>query len=223
MLSAVTSAGLDFQVPSTPEWLRAEPGSFSHQDDEYDVGVPIYRIAMRLIERHRLPRRCWLLLVYYILTDDAWYLKQIHPFDVRVGPVEAEGGYALTVSVAEVDEFTSLKDWRHIWEHQVEPVRERLLEARGAVASSRRALPSGLAEYMGLYSLVRQDRTADKRIRALDKALRGKGQRLDDGKVPGDKVERALWILQLEGQLKVPSRDRAYEVVSQLDEMLMPE
>ncbi len=198
----------------------------SPYDQRYRLEVPIWRIGLRLVERYALPWGCVRLLVFYILTKQVWFLEKISPLDARLELTDSPGGRSYRVIVEEVDEYTTRELWGNIWGNHVKDAQRELEQARGGEVSSRRTAASDLVKHMDLYALVRQKGKADQRTSALEREAERRG-RLDFAFEQGGSVEKALDSLSFEqseddDKAPVPSRDRAFEVIKQLDELLKP-
>ena len=136
--SAEASAHVKLDVDVVPDWFRRPsngPGWYA------DPVPPIDWAAQCLAERHRLPKRVAPVLTIYILTQNADWLRGLDPLNVEVFEERSPQGDpdAFTISMRELDEFTTKADWDRIWTDYVRPRQERLWQQRGMRPQGRRA------------------------------------------------------------------------------------
>ena len=221
--SACASGGVDLTSPALPSWILREPDIPEPYASRFDLTVPLERMAARLVERYRLPWASVPAVEFHALTQDDDYLRNVSPFDVTVELTEGMLGSALRVTVDGLDEYTTPRQWAAVWRDHVEQRVNRLMEERGEKPRAKRPARGRLEGGMKLYRLARQPELREQALAERERRLRKKSaaSRLDPTEVPGVAVEQALWILA-EIEPNVPSRDAAYELVKDLDALMMP-
>ena len=135
--SAILSARADLQASEVPEWLcrpTGEPGSHKGLD------APIDRAAGRLIERHNLPWHALTAVTMFILTQDHSWIEGLEPLRIDITRSRDPSGdpEAFSISVKNIDEFTTKEDWDRVWTNHVKPRQEFLWEKRGMSPQGRR-------------------------------------------------------------------------------------
>lgn len=208
--SAQMSAQLGFEAPTLPEWLRQEPQFPEPFRHTCDPRVPGERIAMRLVERYRLPWLSVRQVLFFILTDEVDALRRISPLDVRVEPVNSPLGQSYRIIIEPVDEYTTRGGgregrsveglWHEVWDRHVIPAQSHLWRQRGAFPSTDRPVVNELRHGLELYALARRSGEAEERIRRLAEHKKREGRQFDPGSVPKNPVDGALAILSLEGK-----------------------
>jgi hypothetical protein len=152
--SAIGSARINLKADNIPGWLQqplAGPAPYNN------LVAPVDRAAGRLVERYAVPWHAFLPLVYYILTENPEFLKDIEPFDVKISqtntPLTAWAAFAIIIK--NVDEYTRKEDWDRIWERMIKPRQEKLWELRGTKPQGRRSHDiRRLQDYLPLYNKI---------------------------------------------------------------------
>jgi len=135
--SAIASASVDLRVSEIPEWLRFPLGELgSHKGME----APIDWVSVRLVERHNLPRRVLNRITMFILTQDHSWIEGLEPLRIDITRSRDPSGdpEAFSISVKNIDEFTTKEDWERVWTNHVKPRQEFLWEKRGMSPQGRR-------------------------------------------------------------------------------------
>jgi len=151
--SAISSSRVNFKASTIPSWLQKPPSGPAPYDSN---SAPVDWAAGRLVERHRLPWQAALPLVFYIITQNASFLKKIESLDIAIkygnAPSDNE---AFTVVINNLDEFVSKKDWNRVWDRMIKPRQSRIWETRGTKPQGRRSVDiSRLNEALPWYCKV---------------------------------------------------------------------
>jgi hypothetical protein len=148
---------LDFGQTTLTDWIKKDPIIPNTYAKYFQLNVPLDRCVARLIERYRLPWLSVSNLRLFILTHNSKYLEMF-PVDVIMEPIEASIGMAYRITVDWIDEYTTEKQWREIWEKAVVPRLENLWEERGEFPQSKRIELESLNEQwvIELYKLIHE-------------------------------------------------------------------
>lgn len=152
--SAICSARINLKADTIPGWLQqpvACPAPYNN------LVAPVDRAAGRLVERYAVPWHAFLPLVYYILTENPDFLKDIEPLDVKISQTNTPRTTwaAFAINIKNVDEYTRKEDWDRIWERMIKPRQEKLWELRGAKPQGRRSHDMRrLKDYLPLYNKI---------------------------------------------------------------------
>jgi len=136
--SAKFSARVDLHSSEVPEWMRYPPGA---PGSSKNITAPIDWAAGQLVERHKLPWHTLTAVTTFILTQDHSWIEglELLPIDISQSKDPPGDPRAFNISIRNMDEFTTKKDWDRVWKMYVRPRQEFLWEQRGMSPQGRRA------------------------------------------------------------------------------------
>jgi hypothetical protein len=135
--SAMSSAGVDLRTGDVPKWLR-HPGDALEAQKVMEA--PIDWATSHLIKRHYLPSHASHAMAMFILTqDNSWFAGLGHlDISITLNNDPSTDPEAFSVSIRNIDEFTSKDEWDTVWRNYVKPRQEFIWEKRGMRPHGRR-------------------------------------------------------------------------------------
>lgn len=135
-----------------PWFLRKPSHSY---EGLWKTEVPLWKTAIYLIAKFRLPLRMRSNIGLYVVTDNEEFLINWRGLDVDFAINMKAAKLQLVITVDGVDEWTTERQWRDVWKYWVKPLKRNLGEP---VPANRRAgygriLQKRIKQYAEWYQL----------------------------------------------------------------------
>lgn len=147
---AINIIETNFSAEAVPVWLKitpsAGPEDLSASEEGGASGIPTevrwpnalapnpITWAIRcLLARHRLPLQLGNLVAIFVLTNDPRFLRGQQPLEwdsfFNSGAIESEN--ARDLYLYGIDEYTTLDEWKWMWNNLIRPYQRRVRDLRG--------------------------------------------------------------------------------------------
>jgi hypothetical protein len=120
-----------------------------------------------MIKRYRLPQHITTALIFYLLTLNTAWVKDLELIEVEIdyGSEQLNDPNAFSIKLKGIDEFITTSDWKHIWKVYIEPRQRSLWRQRGKDPQGRRGPEiDRLKEMVGLYKKRVKDGLTMKKV-----------------------------------------------------------
>lgn len=120
-------AWLEKHLSEKPQpWFMPNP---VHSDDKlWETEVPLWKVAIYLIDRYGLPLRMRNRIGFYVVTNDEKFLTDWRGLDVDFAINMKAAKLQLVITVDGIDTWTTEEQWHEVWEHWVKPLKRNLGE-----------------------------------------------------------------------------------------------
>ena len=129
-------------------WFELKPSPLDEK--LWQTEVPLWKVAIYLIDKYGLPLRMRSSIGLYVVTNDERFLTSWRGLDVDFAMNMKAAKLQLVITVGGIDAWTTEKQWHDVWERWVKPLKRNLGET--IPANKRTGYGKTLQERIKRYS-----------------------------------------------------------------------